>query len=96
MPVLQIETKAGSPVQAGTRRLVPFSQVIRLNLPGMAAGGIIWNRPFSVLVQDEDGKDWNLPISDITRQAQIFLIGLGLFGAFLIWAARHRQSKTHP
>ena len=95
MAIFQIETKAGPTVLAGTKRLVPFAQVIRVNFPGTTSGGIIWNRPISVLVQEPDGTDRNLPIPDVTRQTQLFLLGLGVFGAFLIWAARRAQRQSN-
>lgn len=87
MPVFQVETNAGTAVRAGLRRLVPFSQVIKLIPPGEASAGLIWNRPVAVLVQEPDGTERVLRIPDITRQAQILLLALGLFGAFLIWLA---------
>lgn len=91
MPIFEIENKAARAVKSGSRQVIPFAQVIRLNVPGNKNGGLIWNRPVSILVREEDGQDLVIPILDITRQVQIFLIGLGLFGAFLIWIANRSQ-----
>ena len=91
MPIFEIENKAARAVKYGSRKVIPFAQVIRLNVPGTKNAGVIWNRPVSILVREEDGQEHVIPILDITRQVQIFLIGLGLFGAFLIWLANRSQ-----
>jgi hypothetical protein len=93
MAIIQVETKAAPAVQFAGRQIIPFSQVVRLNLPGSTLGGILWNRPVAVLVQEQDGSERVIPISDITRMAQIFLLGLGLFSAFIIWVAHRSQTE---
>jgi hypothetical protein len=81
MPALvRIENRAGDPIQNGDRTLTPFSKALILQLPGMP-GGLIWNRPASVLARSADGQEQVIPIQDITRQA-IF----GLYGACLAFA----------
>jgi hypothetical protein len=44
----------------------------------------VWNRPFAVEVRTADGDTWSLPVPDITRQAQIALLAMGLIGVLLI------------
>jgi hypothetical protein len=87
MGLLTIENRAGTPVQAGERRITPFVQVVSLQIPGLK-GGLIWNRPHAVLVQEPDGTETVLPVPDITRLLQIFLLAAGLFAGLLFWMRR--------
>lgn len=87
MGLITIENRAGTPIQAGGRRITPFSQVVMLKIPGFT-GGVIWNRPHAILVQEAGGTETVLPVTDITRQAQIFLLCAGLFAGFLLWMRR--------
>ena len=87
MGLLIIENRAGAPIQAGERRITPFNQVVKLQIPGLQ-GGLIWNRPHAVLVQDPDGTEMVLPVPDLTRQLQIFLLAAGLFAGLLFWLRR--------
>ncbi|MEJ2599262.1 MAG: hypothetical protein P8Z00_13080 [Anaerolineales bacterium] len=72
------EFHKGAPIQAGNFILVPFSQVVRLQIPGSVLG-LIWNRPSSILVRSTDGQEYLAPVRDKTRRVQIALI----CGAFL-------------
>ena len=83
MSILTIENQAGEPIQAGANRLVPFSQVRRLRSPGLR-GGLVWNRPVSVLVQSADGSESVLAIPYPTRQAQLTCLGAAV-AAVLIY-----------
>ena len=92
-PLLQIETRSGSPYQAGGIRIIPFAQVARLDLPGIH-GGMIWNRPSSVLAVYPDGSEQVIPVIDRTRRIQLALLGTGLVSGLLIWLIdRIRQSN---
>ena len=84
MPIITIETLPGETIQAGTNKITPFSQAVKLILPG-AMGGSIWNRPLSVLVQRADNSEQVLPVVDVTRIAQLALLGIGLAGGILLW-----------
>ena len=77
MPFLAIETFPGETIQAGKTKITPFSQAVKFMLPG-SRGGLIWNRPVSVLVQGDDGSEYVLPVVDVTRIAQLALLGIGL------------------
>ncbi|GAB4578250.1 MAG: hypothetical protein Fur0022_09840 [Anaerolineales bacterium] len=79
----ETETHAGNPLQAGQTRLIPFAHTVRMNFPG--SGGIVWSRPTAILAQTPDGQEIVLPVQDVTRQAQLALLGLGILGAWLIW-----------
>jgi hypothetical protein len=89
MPLIEIETHAGEPIQAGLLKVTPFSKALILRLPGFP-GGLIWNRPASLLVQTADGQEQVLPVADVTRRAQWLLLGAGLLGAALIWLLYRR------
>ena len=93
--IFDIETHAGEPIRPGRTRLIPFVQSVRLNIPG-ASGGIVWNRPTSVLAQTPDGQETVLQIRDITRQAQLTLLGLGVLGSLLIWLLYRGKYRAHP
>lgn len=87
MGPLTVENRVGAPIQAGERRITPFVQVVKVEIPGLH-GGLIWNRPHAVLVQESDGSEIVLPVPDITRQLQIFLLAAGLFAGLLFWMRR--------
>jgi hypothetical protein len=89
MPFLTIETMLGETIQAGRYKITPFSQAIKLILPG-SKGGLIWNRPVSVLVQGINGSELVLPVVDVTRKAQLALLGIGLAGGILLWLTNRR------
>jgi len=89
MPFLTIETLPGETIQAGRNKITPFSQAVNLILPG-ATGGLIWNRPVSVLVQEADGSEQVLPVLDVTRIVQLALLGIGLAGGILLWLIKRR------
>ena len=46
----------------------------RVRLP---FGGLVWNRPAAVIVQQE-GAERRLPIHDVTRRCQVALLAAGL------------------
>lgn len=86
---IQVENRAGSIIQAGENRLMPVSQAIRLQIPGLQ-GGLIWNRPVSVVVTTPDGQEQILPIRDVTRIAQLTLLGMAVVGSLLYWRASRK------
>jgi hypothetical protein len=91
-PLVAIETRAGEPIQAGNRTLIPFARSLRFQLPGRP-GGLIWTCPASLLVKDSDGQEQVLPIPDITRRIQLGLLGLCL-GMLLMWILPSRPIKS--
>ncbi len=83
MPQIRFETQRGEPVAAGGTQVTPVTKTLCIPFPGIA-GGLIWNRPFAVEVRSADGAEWTLPVPDVTRQAQIALLVMGLIGVLLI------------
>jgi hypothetical protein len=94
MPWITQETRAGEAVQAGARCLVPYSKVLRLQVPGWRGGGLVWNRPVGVLVTEANGQETMLPVRDITRYVELLLLAAGLVSGLLLWSAyRSRKEK---
>jgi hypothetical protein len=83
MPQIRFEIQHGEPVNAGGTQVTPVTKTLCIPFPGIS-GGLIWNRPYAVEVRTADGKEWSLPVPDVTRQAQIALLVMGLIGVLLI------------
>ena len=82
-PLLQVENKAGTPVLAGRTRIIPFAQSVRLDFPGFP-GGLVWNRPLSILAVSANGDEQVIRVVDATRRAQVALLAGGLLGGLLL------------
>jgi hypothetical protein len=82
--LIQSEIRAGEPVSAGEIKIVPFSKVWRLRIPGRL-GGLIWNRPVSIVTISPDGEEQLHQLRDQTRQVQIALLGSGIIAVLLTW-----------
>jgi hypothetical protein len=80
--ILSIENQGGAPIRTRNAALTPFSQALRIQLPGLP-GGLVWNRPTSVLVVNNDGQEQVLPIQDVTRQIVWTLLGASTLIAVL-------------
>lgn len=83
MPQTGFEIQRGAPVTHGKMQITPLAKTFQLPMPAIS-GGLVWNRPCAVEVRTADGQAWTLPIVDITRQAQIALLTMGLIGVLLI------------
>ena len=92
--LISSETRTGQSISTHGFKLTPFSRSLTLRIPGMN-GGLIWNRPASVLVQAEDGQEFVLPVIDFTRQVQWTLYGLALGACLLFWLLFRKQSKSN-
>jgi hypothetical protein len=78
--LVRLETRAGEPIQLSTGKIIPFSKVLYIQIPGLW-GGVLWERPASVLVIQDDGEEEIIPIQDVSRY-----VVLGLIGAIaLLW-----------
>lgn len=89
---LQIEYKAGKPISIGQFTLIPFTQSWQVR-PGRLPGGLSWNRPASIMVQDQNGHDTNLPIPDPTRRIILSLLGMCLGAVGLLWVITYSQKR---
>jgi hypothetical protein len=83
MQWLSSRIQSGEPIQFGSRRMVVRSHAIQLSLP-FIKGGIVWNRPFALQVQEGDGQEQTLPVVDVTRIAQVLILAAGVMAAIFV------------
>jgi len=92
LEVFQRQMRSGDPVKAGDVTVTPQSEAICLRWP---YGGLVWNRPVAVLVEQGTHTE-HIPILDVTRVAQLGLLGLGvIFGIItFVMSIRHRRESN--
>ena len=93
MPIslLRIETLTSQPIRVKDTQLHVRSQVVQLRLP-VANGGLIWNRPVSVVMRAPDGQEQILSVPDVTRTAVMALLVLSLIGTFLLMLFKRKNA----
>jgi hypothetical protein len=88
--IVQWQLAVGEPTSVGDVTVIPQSQALTFRWPN---GGFVWNRPVAVMVERE-GAIERMPVTDVTRMAQLGLLGLSI--AFIILAGllspRRRRS----
>lgn len=90
--MVQWQTVSGEPITVGDVTVTPQSQALTVRWPN---GGFVWNRPVAVLV-DRDGETERVPVTDVTRVAQLALIGSSfvfLMFVFLLGVTRRRKQN---
>ena len=90
--ILIQETSAGEPVQVNNLTVYPVARSYRINMPG-ARGGVVWNRPLAVIVEDNQGTRQVLTVIDRTRRLQIAILGAGLVITLLTWLIFRNSRK---
>lgn len=90
-PYITTETRVGEPMSIGDTTIVPMAKSLRIQIPRLP-GGLIWNRPVSLLVREPDGSEEVLHIRDITRRTQFGLILGSIAGLLAVWFVQ-RLSK---
>jgi hypothetical protein len=80
--MLQWQTVSGDKVTVGDVTVTPQSRALTVRWP---RGGLVWNRPVAVLVERGEETE-RIPIVDVTRLAQLGLMGLGLVFSMIILA----------
>ena len=90
--ILVQQTSAGEPVKVDDLTVYPVARSYRIDFPD-AKGGIVWNRPLAVIVEDADGNRQILPVIDRTRQLQILIFTAGFLGTILTWLL-FRKSRS--
>ena len=79
--VFRRQTLSSDPITVGDTTITPQSQAITVRWP---TGGWVWNRPVAVLIE-RDGETERIPIVDVSRIAQLGLLGLGVvFSVFAL------------
>jgi hypothetical protein len=95
MPFINVETRGSEPFSAGGNTLTLFSQSLTIRLPfSFLHGGLIWNRPVSVLAVAPDGQEQIIPIKDPTRQAQWSLLFASLGSMLLMFAISRKLRRS--
>ena len=86
------QTVSGEEVRVGDVTLTPQSQALTIRWPN---GGFVWNRPVAVLVE-RGGQTERIPVVDVTRIAQLTLLGLGFVSsiAALMLSIRQRRNRN--
>mgnify|MGYP006293871535 FL=1 len=92
LEMFQRQTRSGDPVIAGDITVTPQSEAISLRWP---YGGLVWNRPVAVLVE-KGGQTERIPIVDVTRAAQLGLLGLSVILSIVTFVVtiRHRRQSN--
>ena len=89
--LVRLERRQGNPVAIGDTTVTPQSQALIVRSPW---GGLVLNRPTGVRVE-RGGHTESVRIVDVTRLAQMALLGLGL--GMLIYRGRgvSRRRRSH-
>lgn len=88
MSLVELENRVGGPIKAGPYKIIPIEQSLQVQPPGMRCFSF-WRKPSSVIVQHPDGRDEIIEVPDITRQAQISLIGITAILTLVILIINH-------
>ncbi len=86
---MEVRVARGEPIRVGDVRVSPVSWSLIGRWPG---GGFVWSRPAALDVE-RDGRVERVPIIDVTRLAQVGLMGVTLCWALGFIVRRRRQAK---
>ena len=90
--LFQVQTVSGQPVTVDSLTMTPQSQALIVRLP---IGAFVWNRPVAILVErDETAK--RLPIVDITRILQLWLLGFSLVLSIVSLVKFSQRKERRP
>jgi hypothetical protein len=86
------QTISGDKVTVGDVTVTPQSQALTIRWPN---GGLVWNRPAAVLVERGEQRE-RIPIVDVTRVAQLGLLGLSLVFTMMaiVLSVRRRRDRN--
>ncbi len=88
MDVFATREASAEPVTVHDVTVTPRSRALVVRLP---KGGLVWNRPTAVLVE-QDGQARRIPIVDVTRLLQVGLLGLAVLTASASLLGFRRQT----
>jgi len=90
--MLQWRTISGDKVTVGDVTVTPQSRALTIRWPH---GGLVWNRPVDILVERGEQTE-RIPIVDVTRMAQLGLLGLSLMFSMviLVLSIRRRRDRN--
>ena len=81
---LAVENRAGQAIRFGDTRVVLIEKSLRFQPPGMW-GLFFWRRPTAVVVETPQTGRQVIKIQDVTRIAQVNILGAGLLITLLAW-----------
>jgi hypothetical protein len=87
--MFQSQMLSGDKVTVGDVTVTPQSRALTIRWP---RGGLVWNRPVAVLVERDEQTE-RIPIVDVTRMAQLGLLGLSLVFSMVIFVRSIRQRR---
>lgn len=87
--MLRWRTILGDKVTVGDVTITPQSRALIIRWP---RGGLVWNRPVSILVERGEQTE-RIPIVDVTRMAQLGLLGLSLVFSMVIFVLLIRRRR---
>jgi hypothetical protein len=88
----EYEIKGGKPFKFGDNTITPFAKSLVIRIPGLP-GGLVWNKPESMLVVNAQGGEEVIPVQDVTRRIEWSLVGASLITSLLVWILfRKRQA----
>ena len=90
---LKVENRAGPRIQHGETGLVLIEKSVSLQPPGMW-GFFFWRRPAAVVVEHPEAGREVLEIPDVTRQAQLSILGLSLLITALAWLIIQLRNRS--
>jgi len=90
MPVFTYSEQVSQPIQAGRRQISILSRALQIK-PPFISGGLVWNRPVKVRIQDADGQTQLIPIVDVTLQV-IATLSIASLVIFILTLFRPRKS----
>lgn len=82
--ILVQQTSSGDPVPVGDINVYPVARSYRMTFPGVH-GGMVWNKPLGVIVEDKLGNRQTIPVPDVTRRLQVAILAAGFLGSLLAW-----------
>ena len=89
----EYEIKGGKPFKFGENTITPFAKSLVIRIPGFT-GGLVWNKPESVLVVNAQGGEEVIPIQDTTRRIEWTLIGASLITSLLVWILFRKRATA--
>ena len=88
---IRLENTSAEPIVVGDTRITPQAQAFSVRFP---FGGFVWNRPTAVLVERDDVTQ-RIPLQDVTRVAQVVMLGLVVTISVIITLLAMRQRRIH-
>jgi hypothetical protein len=93
-PLVSCITHHNEPIMAGGLHLQLTSQTLHVHLPFANHTDLFWSRPVFITWQIDSASRQVTPITDITRVAQVAILGIIFLGALLFCISIRRNELT--